>query len=149
MIKYIQFLFAVVLVVMCWLLPGCNYFPESSFELAPESRLPKWFTLPSGLSRSDVVVIMDYYITSSGRAATFTLQREKDHKELAKISGQQKGAEPLRLKNPPLGYPESYPSYEIITINGITEIIEHRRMEPIFYLSDDSAVWEELTSKKF
>jgi len=37
-----------------------------------------------------------------------------------------------------------YPSYEVITLNGITDIIEHRRMEPIFYVTDDPAVWKEL-----
>jgi hypothetical protein len=55
-----------------------------------------------------------------------------------------KGSEPLYLKHPPLGFPAGYPSYEIITVNGITEIIEHRKMEPIFYITDDPAVWKEL-----
>jgi hypothetical protein len=30
--------------------------------------------------------------------------------------------------------------YEAITANGITEIIEHRRMEPVFYVNDDPAL---------
>ena len=38
---------------------GC---PEANFDLAPDSRLPKWFKLPPGLSRADVTVTMDYYI---------------------------------------------------------------------------------------
>jgi hypothetical protein len=44
------------------LLCGCRFFPESQFELAPDSRLPKWFTLPTNLSREDVTVQMSYYI---------------------------------------------------------------------------------------
>jgi hypothetical protein len=33
-----------------------------------------------------------------------------------------------------------YPAYEIITVDGITDVIEHRKMEPLFYVTDDSAV---------
>ncbi len=33
-----------------------------------------------------------------------------------------------------------YPMDEILTADGITEIIEHRRMERIFYISDDPEV---------
>jgi hypothetical protein len=44
------------------LLCGCRFFPESQFELAPDSRLPKWFTLPTNLSREEVTVQMSYYV---------------------------------------------------------------------------------------
>ena len=44
------------------LLCGCRFFPESRFELAPDSRLPKWFTLPTNLSREEVTVQMSYYV---------------------------------------------------------------------------------------
>ena len=37
-----------------------------------------------------------------------------------------------------------YPSYEVITVNGVIEIIEHRKLEPIFYITDDLAVLKEL-----
>jgi hypothetical protein len=47
---------------MIVLLCGCRFFPESRFELAPDSRLPKWFPLPTNLSREDVTVQMSYYI---------------------------------------------------------------------------------------
>jgi hypothetical protein len=47
---------------MIVLLFGCRFFPESQFELAPDSRLPKWFILPKNLSREDVTVQMSYYI---------------------------------------------------------------------------------------
>ena len=40
--------------------------------------------------------------------------------------------------------PLPYPSYEVITANGITEVIEHRQMEPVFYISDDPRVKEQL-----
>jgi hypothetical protein len=52
-----------LMIVLFW---GCNYFPESRFELAPDSRLPKWFILPKNLSRADVTVRMSYYIEPCG-----------------------------------------------------------------------------------
>ena len=126
---------------------GCEYFPESSFELARESRLPTWFSLPAGLSRSDVSVTMDYYVKSSGRTSKFTLLDAKKQK-LAEVNGTLRGLEPLRLKNPHPGFPSGYPTYEIVTINGLTEIIEHRQMESVFYIVDDPAVSAELGVKQ-
>lgn len=136
-------LLILILTVACLSLLGCDFFPESTFELASESRLPKWFTLPKELSRSDVTVTMSYYIRPSGRTATFTLLNTKKQK-LAEVKGTQTGLEPLTLKKPRPGFPPGYPSYEIITVNGVTEIVEHRKMEPIFYITDDPAVWAEL-----
>ena len=86
---------------------------------------------------------MNYYVKASGRTSTFMLKDTKKRK-LAEMTGTQKGLEPLKLKHPRPGFPPGYPAYEIITVNGITEIIEHRQMEPIFYITDDPAVWAEL-----
>jgi hypothetical protein len=133
-----------ILAALCFSLLGCMSFPESSFELAHESRLPKWFTLPPGLARSDVSVSMDYYIKSTGGIATFTLKNLKKNKILVAVNGTIKGDEPHKLKNPRPGFPLGYPAYEIITVRGITEIIEHRRMEPIFYITDDPVVRSDL-----
>lgn len=129
----------ILLATVCLLLLGCGHVPESSFELAHESRLPKWFSLPPGLSRADVTVTMNYYVKPSGRTSTFILLDAKRHK-LAEMDGFQRGLEPLKLKKPRLGFPPNYPSYEIVTVNGVIEIIEHRQMEPIFYITDDPAV---------
>ena len=122
---------------------GCEWFPESTFELASESRLPKWITLPPGLTRADVSVTMSYYVMPWGTSATFILKDTKA-KTWTKVDGKVKGSERFQLKHPPPGFPPGYPSYELITVNGITEIIEHRQMEPIFYITDDPAVWKEL-----
>ena len=121
---------------------GC-WPPESTFELASESRLPKWITLPSGLSRTDVSLTMSYYVMPWGSTATFVL-RDREGKMLTKIDGKVRGLEPLQLKHPPPGFPPGYPSYEVITVKGMTEIVEHRKMEPIFYVTDDPAVRKEL-----
>jgi hypothetical protein len=122
---------------------ACGYFPESSFELASESRLPKWFTLPSGLSRSDVTVTMSCYKNSSGRTVTFTLRDTKNQK-IAEVKGTEKGMEPMKLQSQNPELKDRYPSYEIVTVNGITEFIEYRNAEPIFYITDNPAVWAEL-----
>jgi hypothetical protein len=86
---------------------------------------------------------MIYYVKPWGRSATFIL-RDKKEKILAKVDGKEKGLEPLHLKNSPNGIHPGYPAYEVITVNGITEIIEHRKAEPIFYVIDDPAVRKEL-----
>lgn len=130
-----------VIVSICLLLLGCQQ-PEATFELAHQSRLPHWLVLPSGLLRSDVTVVMTYYSNSSGRTAKFILIDAKRH-TLAETNGSMKGLEPLQLKNSRAGS-SGYPFYEIITVNGITEVIEHRRMEPVFYITDDPIVLNEL-----
>jgi hypothetical protein len=38
--------------------------------------------------------------------------------------------------------------YEIVSFGGIADVIEHRQMEPVFYLSDDPAIQAELISNK-
>jgi len=126
-------------------LSGCL---ESSFELAHESRLPKWFTLPDNLSRNDVSVTMNYYISlSSGKGeAVFSLKRS-DGRKLQKIKALT-GRYPLELKNKPEGFPKGYPKYEVITVNGITDIVEHRKMEPFFYMTNDPVVWRELIGSR-
>ena len=139
--KYL--LFFVALTISGSAIVGCEYFPESTFQLASESRLPKWITLPPGLTRADVSITMSYYVKPWGRSATFILQDVKGQ-ILTKVYGKERGLEPLQLKHPPQGFPPGYPAYEVITVNGITDIVEHRKMEPIFYITDDPAVWKEL-----
>ena len=122
---------------------GCSYFPESSFTLAEESRLPKWFVLESGQTRADVKVTMDYYLDHSGRTATFTLINAFGF-PVQRVTGQLRGLYPHKSTNSQPGFPEGYPSYEVISVGEQVEIIEHRRMEPIFRVSDDPAVRSKL-----
>jgi hypothetical protein len=86
---------------------------------------------------------MSYYTAPWGRSARFTLRDTKGHK-LAKIGGKLRGLYPLQLKHPPQGFAPGYPSYEVVTVEGKTEVVEHRKMEPVFYISDDPAVLKEL-----
>lgn len=130
----------IVSTVALLLLGSCGIFPESSFELAPSSRLPRWIHLPAGLRRDQVTVTLDYYIFSPlGRTATFSLYDPKGQR-LRKVSGSQRGQHPLSLERSSQGYP----FYEVITIDGLTDVVEHRAAEPTFYMTDDPAVRQEL-----
>jgi hypothetical protein len=120
------------------------------FDLAPESRLPRWFTLPKGLSRADVTVTMYCYVGPTRRSSTFWLL-DKNGNTLDKVNTVTEGDEPHVFgnakKNRYGGYDQSsemYPVYDIETANGISEVIENKQMEPIFYVSDDPQVRKKL-----
>jgi hypothetical protein len=138
----------VLLPLLLVLIGGCGAFPESRFKLASDSRLPKWFALPPGLSRSDVDVTMYYYITPwSGRTAEFELS-DANGKKLAAVIGKQQGSAPISLggaSSSGVLYPTQY---EIVTVNGMTEVIEHRQDEgAIFHITDDIEVLTKLGLK--
>lgn len=119
-------------------LSGCL---ESSFELADGSRLPSWFSPPAGKSREDVKITLDYYTNGN---AVFKIFGKNDHIAFEKITGNAKNEKPIQLEKPADGFPKHYPMYQIVTINGVTEVIEHRAMEPIFYITDDPIILKEL-----
>lgn len=140
-------LLLIALTVACSAMVGCEWFPESTFVLATDSRLPKWITLPPGLARPEASLSMSYYSKPWGSSATFTL-KDRSGKKREEVSGRLRGLGPNQLKHPPPGFPPGYPSYEVVTVDGLTEIIEHRRPEPIFYVTDDPAVRNELGVEK-
>jgi hypothetical protein len=148
MIKILQHLnwYVVIVVVLIisgsWI--GYKYFPESTFQLASESRLPKWVTLPPELTRANASLTMNHRVVP-WRSAQFIL-RDKNGHILKKENGKMRCRAPFELENPPQRFPSGYPAYEAITVHGITEIIEHRKMEPIFYVTDDTAVWKQYES---
>lgn len=129
-----------ILFAACSPTRGCI---ESSFNLSPESRIPKWFTLPHGVQRADVTVTLSYYAggVDSQRTATITLWRGWRWSE---VDANLRGREPLTLEPHSDTGRIPYPMYEVLTANGISEVIEHRRMEPIFYINDDPEVRRKL-----
>ena len=86
---------------------------------------------------------MDYWGGPVGRTATFTL-RDATGRTISSVIGQLQGKEPLTLEPHGTTGRLPYPRYEIIVASGITEVIEHRRMEPIFYITDDPAIKRKL-----
>lgn len=132
----------IIVLTTSLLVSGCEFFPESSFELSSESKFPGWYTLPPNTQRSDINVQMNYYVKSSGHTSTFIITNLKNSKSV-KFIGTSRGLEPINLEHSS----SSYPAYEVITVNGITEVIEHRNMEPIFYITDKPAILNELGAK--
>ncbi len=125
-------------------LTGCL---ESSFQLSGDSRLPKWFDVDDGADRNNFSVTMDLYSTFSGGEAVFKLfQKDKIFyiQEYTISTDEQPNIRSVQLKSPSEGFQKGYPKYKVIKINGITDIIELRKMEPFFYMTDDPAVWKEL-----
>ncbi len=115
-------------------LSACSVFPEASFTLASDSRPPQWC--------SGSVVEMSYYTGPLGRTAKFTCT-DTAGREIT-VRGTLRGLKPMHLKNSPPGFPPGYPSYEVISFAGKSEVIEHRKMEPVFYVSDDEGIRTEL-----
>jgi hypothetical protein len=120
---------------------GCRVFPESTFQLDKASRLPRWLPLPSDVARADVTVTMNYYSYPWGSRAGFLMKDHAMH-SLQRTEGST-GCGQFSLKDPFRdGAPLSYPSYTAVTVDGVTEIMEHKTMEPIFSVTDDPAVWK-------
>jgi len=128
------------------LFTGCV--SESNFRLSDESRLPKWFEISGGENRKGFYVTLHYYTSPSGGSAALNLYENDKFFKIDKISAKQEQLQPIQLKNPPKGSAKGYPLYEIIEFDGIVDIIEHRRMEPVFYMVDDPVIWKELGVEK-
>ena len=91
---------------------------------------------------------MHYYIGPNGRTATFILRNVRTGEKIATVDGTLKNLDPLNLENvqgPPY---DRYPLYEIITAGRTTEMIEHRKPESLFYVTDDPKVLSKLGVSK-
>jgi hypothetical protein len=115
---------------------------ESNFALSDSSRLPMWFNLPQSYSRENLTVIIYYYASSDGKPdlkADLIDKKGKSPKDIVMYGGgkvlETKYGHTKKLGS--MGLDNPYPSYTEGTIDGIAEIIEHKAMEPIFYISDD------------
>lgn len=94
--------------------------------------MPKWIVLPPDVRRSDVDVRLDYSLDH----AKFTWVDEKG-KKLTAITAKCKNRFPI--------YRSGNLAYEIVTANGVTEIIEHRgNGPPVFFVNDDPVLRKEL-----
>jgi len=52
---------------------------------------------------------------------------------ISRVTGTLRGLKPSVLP----GSHDGYPSYEVISVNGMVEVVEHRAMGPIFHVTDD------------
>ena len=135
-----KYLLIVALGISFGAISGCV---ESNFRIASESRLPRGLAIPPGLTRADVSATVDYYTLGQ---AKFIL-RDKNGREIGMVTGHIKG-NPLHLRTSPQGHEPRYPVYVLIVINGVTEIMEHRRPGDIIYVTDDPGIREELLAGK-
>lgn len=128
----------VLLVAACHPSRGCAV---SEFRLAPESRLPVWFSTPAGVERNDLEVTMTSHspLFSEARTATFEL-RTKQGQLLKRVVAQKRGTESLILQPDPGSGSRPYPRYEILTAEGMLDVVVHRRLEPLFRVTDDPDV---------
>jgi hypothetical protein len=130
--------------VACESIAGCA---EGTFDLASDSRLPKWFLQPaSGLARDQYTVTMASYAVPY-RQSTFKLWDSRGRK-IAQVTALDEGLEPLTLtghRSVHGGYDkDSYPLYELSTAGEVTEVLEFKWMESFFHVNDDPAVRAQL-----
>lgn len=141
--NYSNFL-KIFLLIILFSLAGCL---ESKFNLSDQSRLPKWFVVPEGKNRKDFSVKMELHSTATGGKVIFNLF-EKDNffhtQEYEITTDIQPSIRSVQIKSQPEGIEQGYPRYKVITVNGITDIVELRKREPVFYMTDDPDVWREL-----
>ena len=79
---------------------------------------------------------MDYYTTPWGPDVGFTL-KDRNGRVLQQLYGYE--CQPrYAISSPPI----KYPNYVAVEVNGEIEMIEHKRMEPLFYVSDTAPVPE-------
>ncbi len=111
-------------------------FAESNFYLARDSRLPQWFQLPSGVNKNDITVELIYFLSKTkiatinnktGKILFFAEAAQKHHPITE--------AESKIMKQ---GWP--CPSYVLINVNGVEEVIAHIEKGNIVYIVEPSEV---------
>jgi hypothetical protein len=122
--------------------PWIGWLPESNFTLSPDSRFPKWFTIPPGYDRKDLTIEIYYYAPPliKSNFKTILLGPPPDYKQLDKKIGTVQWHPATRSYS-------AYPSYHIVRIDNTVELIEHMKMETIFYISDDAEMKQTITQK--
>ena len=119
---------------------------ESEFHLAKDSKLPVWFQIPDGMNRQDLDVSLTYYTTGPADITLLDI-REGKSKPIIKIKGEYKH-HPEYWTWAQKDWPKrSQPGYVVITVNSLSEIIEHKKMEPLFYISNEEAVQRTIAKK--
>jgi hypothetical protein len=128
---WISVLFLICLITACDPVRG---FLESRFELAPESRLPKWVQVPSGMSRADVKVELFYYSPPAPNIDDTVLKLRFGKGRPQTITGKHwyhprtdKELDKYYATEPRPAHPD--PSYVVVVVNGIVDVIEHRDRE--------------------
>ena len=139
----INFKNVITIFVAAFFLTGCL---EAKFQLAEESRLPKWFDIHND-DRSEFTVKMEAYSTFKGWKTVVKLYKKGSFLPIQQISITSETNSLKKLNPKSIEVINGYPRYNAITVNNITDIVEHKKMEPIFYMTDDPEIWEELIAE--
>lgn len=78
---------------------------------------------------------MDLYSTFSGGKDVFKLYQKDSFLSVQKFTvttDMQPEIRVIKLQSSKENFPKGYPKYKVVTINSFTEIIEFRKMEPVF-----------------
>lgn len=100
---------------------------STTFDLAADSRLPGWFAIPAGRSRNDLRVTVTYYPPLLPSATVLELL-DSNGRAIAHANGRMCWHPAMHDKLNEYGglNPDSYPHWVIVTVNGLTEVLEHR-----------------------
>jgi hypothetical protein len=83
-------------------------------------------------------VTIDSYVLPWGRRVTVIL-RDRQGNELRRVRGTKLGTGPRTL-----GEGVQFPVYEVVVVDGVPEVLEHRRSGPVLYVVDDPDVKRKL-----
>lgn len=143
---------ALLLFLSCSPTRGCV---ESNFVLAPESRLPTWLKVPTGLSRADITVELFYYTGVGSNDARFVVFTA-DHQKLSERDAKQwwhprtqKQLDTYYSTEPRPAFPE--PAYVVVDADGQIDVIEHRSSQQnardptiaLFWMADNPEILKE------
>lgn len=121
-------------------------FLESEFTLAKESSLPSWVEpLPEWCDRNDVKIRIQYWSPPWDVDDT-TLIASCGPKNLLSKTGKSDRPKQWYLWAKEDWLKRYYPYFNLITIDGNTEVILHKKMEAIFYISDRQAIIDSMES---
>ena len=119
---------------------------EAILSLSDKSRFPRWITLPECKNRNDFFVKMEWHSTLTDGKIIFKLYEKGSlfaFREYDVTTDTKNNIRSLQLPSQYGDTSKIFPKYIMITINGIKDIVEQRKMEPIFYMTDDPSVWKE------
>ena len=139
MLRILIIIFGVLLLGGCHPVRG---FLESEFELSPDSRLPVWFeSQDSAHSRENTMVVLRYYTSPFDVDDSVLILNNKYGLSTATMTGTiSRHPSTVQARESCRKLSSVHPSYVIFTAQGKSEIIEHRKMEPIFYVTDEKHV---------
>lgn len=118
---------------------GCDPrygFIESRFQLAPESRLPRWIKIPSNIDRNTITVEITLYTFDRAKIVVRGLPPETQ--VLQEVTGKYRWHTFTEKQFIEKGSYAIYPNYSIINVDGVDEIFEQKRLEPLLYVADSN-----------